>query len=145
MSVFTENINIAPLPKENLWITTATIRFYLFEEWIWEYIDIPEWYKFDWASIPRLFWILFAPAEPKTITPAVLHDYLTDIKQFWYFLTHHYFYVALRISWNGRFKSSIFFIWVCLFGWISYYNIIDRISGFIRDRLKLSEDIWKKL
>ena len=127
MSSFTENTSISPIPKKGTWITTSTFRYYVYEVGIWPCVDIPEGFEFDWASIPRILWIFSPPAEPKTINSACLHDYLTDTRQFWYFMTHKIFYDSLLINWNSYFKSIIFFIWVCILWWISYYKIKDLI------------------
>lgn len=39
-------------------------------------ITIPQGFKTDLASIPRLLWPLFSPNESDTVYPAILHDYL---------------------------------------------------------------------
>ena len=125
MSVFTENINIAPLPKKNKWITTKPIRFYIYELGIWEYVDIPSWFDFDWCSIPIcIFW---AKVSPKTITPCCLHDYIFSHKLYWFNFSNFLFYKALRINWVWIIKSLRFLIWVTLFWWIAYYKIKDKI------------------
>ena len=132
MSQFTENTSISPLPKKATWITTKPFRYYVYEVWIWPCVDIPEWFEFDGASIPRMFWMLSPPAEPTTINSACLHDYLTQTQQFWYFFTHKIFYDSLLISWNSYFKSIIFFIWVCIWWWISYYKLKEKFTNLLK-------------
>lgn len=46
------------------------------------YIEVPEGFKFDLASIPRVFWRLIAPFELSVAAPLV-HDYLYRYKGFW--------------------------------------------------------------
>ena len=132
MSSFTGNTSIEPLPKENLWITTKSFRYYIYAEWSWPFIDIPEWYKFNGASVPRILWMFSPPAEPTTINSAALHDFLTETNQFWYFFTHKIFYDSLLISWNSYFKSIIFFIGVCIWGFVSYYKLKEKLINLFK-------------
>ena len=37
---------------------------------------VPKGFLTDFASIPRLLWPVFSPIDYKTISPAILHDYL---------------------------------------------------------------------
>lgn len=37
---------------------------------------IPEWFEYDGASIPRVFWIIGCPFEPLTTNAVIIHDYL---------------------------------------------------------------------
>lgn len=37
---------------------------------------IPQHFKTDLASIPRVLWSIYSPLDSKTIIPAILHDYL---------------------------------------------------------------------
>jgi len=120
MSQFTKFNAIRPIPKENLWITTEELVFYENDDLTWEKYIVPVGFKFDWASIPRILWVLFAPVEPKTISSAALHDFLVRTKICWYRKTNCLFYKALRTS-NWILKSSIFYIWVTLGTWIFYY------------------------
>jgi len=139
MSVFTENIGIAPLPKEWKWTTTKSFRFYIHELWTWPYVDVPAGFKFDWCSIPIC--ILWARVNPKTINPCCLHDYLFQKRTYWYHFSNFLFFKALRISGVWLFKSLIYLIGVTIGGWVSYYQIVDRISDSIKRRLNLSEFI----
>jgi len=139
MSQFTENIWIAPLPKTNKWTTTKSVRFYIYELGIWDYIEIPAWFPFDWCSIPIcIFW---PKVSPKTITPCALHDYLFEKKIYWYHFTNFIFYKALRVNKVWLFKSLRYLFWVTIGGWVSYYQIVDKISVAVKRRLKLSEFI----
>ena len=40
-------------------------------------VTVPAGYKFDLASVPRLFWFLIAPFELSIAAP-LIHDYLYD-------------------------------------------------------------------
>lgn len=41
-------------------------------------LDIPEGFVTDYASVPRLFWNIFPPADPRYSRAAVLHDRLYE-------------------------------------------------------------------
>jgi len=126
MSVFTENINIAPLPKENKWTTTKPVRFYLYEEWVWDYVDIPAWFHFDWCSIPFCF--LWPKTAPHTITSCCLHDYLYENHKYWFHFSNYLFYKALRINKVWIIQATIYLLWVTIFWWFSYYNLLDKMK-----------------
>ena len=76
MSSFTDNANIAPLPKENLWITTGEFCFWTDSFGERRDIIIPKGFVCDAGSIPRLFQRLIPKLEPRTISCYVLHDYM---------------------------------------------------------------------
>jgi len=143
MSVFTENIWIAPLPKTGKWITTKGFRFYIYEVWSGEYIDVPAWFEFDWCSVPIC--ILWSKINPKTINPCCLHDRLYKKKLYWFHFSNRIFFKALRSNSISLFTGTKYLLGVSLFWWISYYNIIDRLWTSIRRRLHLSEKISDKI
>jgi hypothetical protein len=122
MSSFTDNVSIQPLPKSNKRITTKWFRYYVWEYWSDEYIDVPVWYEFDWASVPMLFWMFIQRVEPKTLSAACLHDYLyTEWRRYTLQKTDRIFYESLIVSWVNKCKAMIMYIWVILWWWI-YWN-----------------------
>lgn len=98
MSSFTNHTSIAPTEEIGKRINTESFRYYVWEDWSDEYIDVPAWYIFDWASIPNiLMWILWfflwmfysvwyflllivaiwiQKVETDTIPNSCLHDYM---------------------------------------------------------------------
>lgn len=76
MSSFTSNVNIAPLPKENLWITTDEFCFWTESYWERRDIIVWKWFVTDAGSIPRLLQRMIPKLEPRTISCYVLHDYI---------------------------------------------------------------------
>lgn len=92
MSQFTNHTAI--YPSENLWqrINAEAFRYYIGEKGGEEYIDIPAWYEFDWASVPKILGIFIQKVETDTIDSSCVHDYL---------YTHHRKY--------GRIKSDLIF------------------------------------
>ena len=41
-----------------------------------KWFTIPEGYRTDFASIPRVVWSLFHPADPRWLVAALVHDWL---------------------------------------------------------------------
>ena len=125
MSKFTENVCISPLPKANLWMTTAPLVYHVWDEHSTEIITVPAWYEFDWASVPMIFGPLIQRVEPKTISPACVHDWLyTQWRRYTQKKSDQIFYEALIASWVPTIKAYIMYIGVRL-GWRLYrYKLI---------------------
>lgn len=119
MSSFTTHTSIEP--DKDKWINNRTFTYYLNDSMQWDYIMVPKWFRFDWASIPRLFWIIYPPVEPDTITSACLHDYLFRIKIFWLYKTNLIFLDSLRINWVWKFKRYTMFFWLLCWSWYIRY------------------------
>lgn len=123
MSSFTDNVSIQPLPNSNKRVTTQWFRYYVWKEWSNEYIDVPVWYEFDWASVPMLFGMFIQRIEPKTLSSACLHDYLyTEWRRYTLAKTDKIFFESLIVSWVNIFKASIMYIWVRLWWRIYWYK-----------------------
>lgn len=63
--------------KKQYWIVERAFRYYVGEKDGIDFVDIPEKFKTDFASIPRIFWSVFPPDGIYT-QAAVLHDYLCE-------------------------------------------------------------------
>ena len=62
-------IDVRPLPEEG--------KYQLITSVIIEGIHIPELFKWDGASIPKVLWsVLISPFDPKVMAPSMVHDYL---------------------------------------------------------------------
>lgn len=118
MSKFTQFNSILPLPKENLWITTDELIFYERDDLTWEVHIVPAWFKTDWCSVMCPLWQW---AEPKTIGPCILHDWLWK-EQKWFFKSNCLFYKSLRANWSSIYKSIKFYIWVTSPVWFYIYK-----------------------
>ncbi len=60
---------------EYIWRVDRKFRYYVGDEDSNEYIDVQEGETTDFASVPRIFWVLYPPDGPYTQC-AVLHDKL---------------------------------------------------------------------
>lgn len=93
---FKSNTSIAPLPKEDLWVTTAPLRYYFSDLMEWNYIEVPVGFKFNWVTVPRIFWWLVAPIEPRTINCACLHDWMWK-NWYWWRASNAVFFETLEL------------------------------------------------
>lgn len=88
------------------------------EEYCREGICVPEGFKTDLASIPRLFWSIYPPFG-KYIEASVIHDYLYRIK-FPRRVADGIFRRIMREDGVSWFTRNMFYFAVRLFGWIKY-------------------------
>jgi hypothetical protein len=58
--------------KGGRWKVAESFRYYISEN---EFVDVPQGFETDFASVPRPFWIIFPP-DGQYSQAAVLHDYL---------------------------------------------------------------------
>ena len=85
-------------------------------------IEIPAYFRTDFASIPKALWFLEAPYNAKFVYPAIWHDYMyvcndrlsrKDIDDIFFWL--------LRYEQNSLYTSVKMYLAVRLFG-AKYYN-----------------------
>ena len=123
MSSFTEDIILKPAKKTNRWILVNTFYYYVGNEWSKEVVEVPWWYEFDWASIPRLLWTLVGhPMDTMVIRAALVHDYMyTNMKHLWRKKADNTFLEAMLVSGVKKSKAIIYWLWVRLWWWYVYY------------------------
>lgn len=80
MSVFTENLIVSPLPNGKTWVLRRDFSYDVGEENSGETIQVPAGFITDFASVPRVLWVLF-PRWGKYGNAAVVHDYLYWMQQ----------------------------------------------------------------
>jgi len=74
MSKFTEVLIVSPLADGRTWVTRKEFGYDVGEEGSGNSIDVPIGFMTDFASIPRLLWIIL-PTWGKYGNAAVIHDY----------------------------------------------------------------------
>lgn len=145
MSSFTNNISITPT-KDWLFKIVDGFSYYTNIDWKTVYIDVPDGYVFDGASIPYMFGFLFQRVEPDTIMSAWLHDYLyTDRREFGLWKSNTIFLESLIIynipdrlkdkeyllAFCLIIKYSIMFAWLILWSWFVRYKLKKKFYKFI--------------
>ena len=74
MSSFTKPLTVTKIDAR-LWEVERQFTYFIGEEDSEEFVTVPRGFRTDFASVPRLFWIIFPPDGLYTQS-AVLHDYL---------------------------------------------------------------------
>jgi len=83
------------------------------------YIIVPEGFETNFASIPRIFWNIYPPMDPKYGKAAVIHDYLyskdcsINLPRE---LCDKIFLEAMTVLGAGKFQKILFYILVRIFG-----------------------------
>jgi len=80
MSSFTDPLVVEKV-KNRLWKVSRTFTYFIGSEDSAEYVSVPKGTMTDFASSPRVFWIIFPPDGQYT-QAAVLHDYLYQTQPF---------------------------------------------------------------
>jgi len=73
MSQFTSNFK-GELIGKNLWKNLETFEYHVGEYPSEEIITVPEGFITDFASVPRIFWLIISPIDEHG-KAAVIHDY----------------------------------------------------------------------
>lgn len=144
MSSFTKHTAIYPSEHIGKWINAESFRYYIGEKGSSDYIDVPAWYEFDWASVPRLFWILVQKVETDTIASACLHDYIyTDRRDIGRIKADQIFLESLLVYNMPRqtsllsiviltLKYSLMYAWLFMFSWVVWYKLEKRFKALFR-------------
>ena len=115
MSSFTQPLTVTKVGNR-LWEIDRSFRYYVGKEDSDFYIDIPKGFMTDFASVPRIFWIIFPP-DGKYTQAAVVHDFL--------YLKQHLdsrkeaddiFLEAMKVLEVPKFKRMAIYTAVRLFG-----------------------------
>ena len=80
MSSFTDKLTVTKI-GERTWSVERTFTYFIGEESSNEFITIPKGFVTDFASIPRVFWVILPPDGEYT-QAAVLHDYMCSTSMF---------------------------------------------------------------
>ena len=118
MSSFTDPLTVTKIEKR-LWRVERGFTYYIGEEGSGEFVTVPEGFVTDFASVPRLFWIILPP-DGQYSQAAVLHDYLYSEQIFTRKKSDDIFLEAmtvLKVSWL---KRRTMWLSVRMFGWIPW-------------------------
>lgn len=85
---------------------------------------VPYGYITDGASIPRIFWSLIPPFQPKILPAVIAHDYLTDLAvqgKTTFKAADRYMLVQL-LAYNNKIKSYAMYLGCRLYHLIRYQD-----------------------
>jgi len=108
--------------KKREWELLNDVQYTFKTFWKPFIIYIPKWFRFDWASCPRVFHIIWTPMWIDTLAGALFHDFLYR-KQI---LSREYSdqcFNELMFETNTKqIKRVLFYIWVRIWGWVAWKN-----------------------
>jgi hypothetical protein len=122
MSSFTEPLYLTP--DGGKWKVTRTFSYEIGKEGSGLRIIIPEGYRTDLGSIPRILWLILAPHDPYAAAPYTLHDCLYDEPEFSRLMADFILYESLRVNGYSRLKSALIFLGARI-GGKAYHNIVQ--------------------
>lgn len=84
---------------------------------------VPAYFRTDFASIPKVFWLVEAPYKASFIYASIWHDYYYTCPNGIHRKTiDEVFYTLLRTEGNSLYTSLKMYIAVRLFGWTHFNN-----------------------
>lgn len=121
MSRFTESLVVTPQPDGRTWIILCDFGYAVGSEESDDVIDVPIGTFTDFASVPRLLWVIL-PRWGKYGNAAVIHDWLYWEQARSRKVADHIFLEAMEVlEVSGWQKYPIFWA-VRLFGWFAWKN-----------------------
>ncbi len=119
MSRFTEILTVSPLPDGRNWIIRCPFGYDVGEEDSDETIEVPVGFVTDFASVPRLLWIII-PRWGKYGNAAVIHDFCYWEQKYTRKRADEIFREAMGVLKVGQFHKAVLYWMVKLFGWIHW-------------------------
>ncbi len=128
MSSFTEDLIVSPLPDGRRWRLVKGFSYYLDEENKVK-ITVPESFVTDFASVPRVFWIIMPP-HGKYTKASVIHDYLYHTGLFSRTESDKIFYDAMIVLNANKIKAYLAYLGARLVG--GYFYRGQKWKGLIK-------------
>lgn len=120
MSSFTDPLIVKKL-KSGFWETAGEFEYHVGEEGSDNKIKVPAGFLTDFASVPRIFWMIYPPDGQYT-QAAVLHDYLYNIQDRPRATADAIFLEAMKVLGVPLLRRRIIYRAVRIFGWIPWNN-----------------------
>ena len=139
MSRFTKILTISPLPDGSSWYLRHPFGYDVGEKGSGDTVEVPVGYMTDFASVPRLFWILF-PRWGKYGNAAVIHDFLYWEQSSSRRETDRIFLEAMGVLNVGTVTRYTLYGAVRAFGWLPWL-LSKRRKGKGRDKVVHKEPV----
>jgi hypothetical protein len=132
MSRFTEVLLVSPLADGKTWIVSRDFGYEVGSEGSGDMVDVAVGFQTDFASIPRVFWIVL-PKWGRYGNASVIHDWLYWFQSRLRREADDIFLEAMGILDVGSVKKHTIYWAVRIFGRIAWLrNQADRAAGFDR-------------
>lgn len=119
MSSFTNVLIVSPLKDGKLWVNRNKFFYDVGHEGSGDTIEVPSGFITDFASIPRVFWVIL-PKWGRYGNASVVHDYLYFTKERSRKEADDIFYEAMIVSKTNKIIAKIMYYAVRLFGSFAY-------------------------
>ena len=119
MSSFTTQLKVEPLPDGRKWKLLEDFEYYLGDKTNGMIIKVPKGFITDFASVPRLFWVILPPWE-RYGKAAVLHDYLYQSQKFIRLMCDAIFFEAMTVLKVPKWKKYLLYLGVRVGGWVPF-------------------------
>lgn len=114
---FIGSLKIEEVRKGRLWKTLDSFTYVASGN---QRIQVPEGFKTDGASIPRIFWTIVGHPMSRYAQAAVVHDYLYHIRQFTRARSDEVFLEAMEDLKVPFYKRYPMWLYVRSFGWVPW-------------------------
>ena len=132
MSRFTDALVVTPLADGKTWVILRDFGYDVGEEGSGDTIDVDVGFQTDFASIPRLFWVVL-PRWGRYGNAAVIHDWLYWTQERGRGEADRIFLDAMGVLKVGTTTRWTIYLAVRAFGWFAWVrNGADRAAGFDR-------------
>lgn len=132
MSRFTEALVVSPLADGKTWVLINSFGYEVGEEGSGDVVNVEIGFMTDFASIPRVFWIVL-PKWGKYGNAAVVHDWLYWSQKRERNAADQIMLEAMGVLDVPIWKRFSIYWAVRAFGWIAWNrNLWDRVDGFNR-------------
>lgn len=142
MSRFTSLLKVSPLPDGRSWVLLEPLTYEVGELGSADVITVPRGFVTDFASVPRLLWVLF-PRQGFHQNAAVVHDWLYWSHSRSRRASDYVFLEGMGVLGTLISAQYLMFWAVRAFGWMAWWhNEKDRAAGINRviDVLPLATD-----
>jgi hypothetical protein len=132
MSRFTDALVVTPLADGKTWVVLRDFGYDVGAEGSGDRINVAIGFKTDFASIPRLFWIVL-PKWGRYGNAAVVHDWLYWTQERSRRVADDIFLEGMCVLRVGGVTRRVIYTAVRWFGWLAWIrNTADRAAGFER-------------
>ena len=132
MSRFTDALVVTPLADGKTWVVLRDFGYDVGTEDSGDRINVAVGFKTDFASIPRLFWIVL-PKWGRYGNAAVVHDWLYWTQERSRRAADDIFLEGMCVLGVGGLTRGTIYTAVRWFGWLAWIrNRADRAAGFER-------------
>src|SRR6185436_15352173 len=132
MSRFTDILLVSPLADGKTWVVMRPFGYAVGSEESGDVINVPVGFQTDFASIPRLFWVIL-PKWGRYGNAAVLHDWLYWEQQRSRSQSDAVFLEGMVVLEVKTLTRQILYWAVRLFGSLAWYrNSVDRQECYDR-------------